>query len=513
MSDAKTPPQLSGELYHYLGNALISRDSLDGALDAYMKAESFYRQSKSWEGLSIIYLLLGNVHYVKDQLAQSLNYYYEGKQLAEQYHIPSMLGELSLNIASIYQKTKNYDDAVRYLESAREDFTQRHDTLSVAMTLSNLGSVYNDLNELSEAGKYSRQAADIYRRLNDHAYLSEAYLTLAEIAQKNKQDSVAQDYLERTLSEVDLIGVEYAGPKTATRATALSKLGTFYLKKNPVAAYSTLQQAMALGKKNDQLSVLSLASEGLSKYWEQKGRVDSALYYSRLHSSYYQRQMNEDNVRQLAYQSAQFEFQQQLKEKEVERLKAESEKRRNYFILSLVIGALVIASVILFFLLKLGRSRLTQAELEKEKLQSELDFRNKELTTHVMYQVKNKEFVLSIAEKLKNNELLQHPEFKKMVKEILSEIDMDSNNDSWKEFEIRFQRVHTDFYKKLSAQFPVLSPNELRLCAFLKLNMSTKDIASVTYQTTNSIDVARHRLRNKLGLSKDENLIAFLSRF
>ena len=72
MSDDKTPLQIKGEFYHYIGNALVTRDSLDRARDAYLQAESFFSQSKSWESLSIIYLLLGNIYYVKDQLAQSL---------------------------------------------------------------------------------------------------------------------------------------------------------------------------------------------------------------------------------------------------------------------------------------------------------------------------------------------------------------------------------------------------------------------------------------------------------
>jgi tetratricopeptide (TPR) repeat protein len=512
LSNDKTPPLIKGELYHFIGNALVTRDSLDRAREAYLQAEGLYRQAKAWEELSIIYLLLGNIHFVKDELAQALSYYVQGEQLAVEYNVPEILGEFALNISFIYQKIKNYDDAIRYEEMARNDFERRGDSINIAVAMLNLAITYKELGELVEAEKHAQNAAAIFRRMNDHANLSETYLTLAEVAEKNKNDDVAQDYLEEMLREIDLIGIEFAGPKMISRATALAKLGTFYLKKNLPLAYGSLHEAFMLGKKNNQLSVMSTATDALSRYWELKGRQDSALYYARLHNDYYREQVNADNVRELAYQSAKFEFQQELRAKEVEQLKAESAKRRNYLILSIVIGLLIITSVLLFFLFKLGRSRLRQAGLEKEKLKSELEFRNKELTTYVMYQVKSKEFVLSIAEKLKNNELLQNPEFKKVVREILSEIETDSGNDSWREFEIRFQRVHTDFYKKLSSQFPELTANEMRLCAFLKLNMSTKDIASVTYQSANSIDVARHRLRSKFGLTKDENLIAFLSK-
>ena len=80
------------------------------------------------------------------------------------------------------------------------------------------------------------------------------------------------------------------------------------------------------------------------------------------------------------------------------------------------------------------------------------------------------------------------------------------------EFEIRFQQVHNSFYDKLNALSPDLSTNERRLCAFLKLSMSTKEISSITGQSPRSIDVARTRLRKKLNLTNnDSSLSDFLS--
>ena len=95
----------------------------------------------------------------------------------------------------------------------------------------------------------------------------------------------------------------------------------------------------------------------------------------------------------------------------------------------------------------------------------------------------------------------------------IKELESDNTQKVWKEFEMRFQNVHNDFYKRLINKFPDLSPNELRLCAFLKLNLNTKEISSITHQSINSIDIARSRLRQKLGLSKEENLISFLAGF
>jgi len=74
----------------------------------------------------------------------------------------------------------------------------------------------------------------------------------------------------------------------------------------------------------------------------------------------------------------------------------------------------------------------------------------------------------------------------------------------WEEFEMRFHNVHNDFYDKLNAVFPGLSINEKRLCSFLRLNMTTKEISSITGQTPKSIEMARTRLRKKLNLTNSE---------
>ncbi len=130
-----------------------------------------------------------------------------------------------------------------------------------------------------------------------------------------------------------------------------------------------------------------------------------------------------------------------------------------------------------------------------------------------MYQLKKNNFIWNISEKLKGIALHLRPEIKKTVSDIIKEMDSNMTKESWEEFEFRFNEVHSDFYDNIISDFPDLTPNELKLCAFLKLNMTTKDIATITYQTSHSITVARHRLRNKLNLERDDNLVTFLSKY
>ena len=98
------------------------------------------------------------------------------------------------------------------------------------------------------------------------------------------------------------------------------------------------------------------------------------------------------------------------------------------------------------------------------------------------------------------------------IKKIAIELQKSTDHEIWDEFEVRFKQVHNDFYDKLMLKFPNLSPSEQRLSAFLRLNMTTKEISELTGQRPESLDTARVRLRKKLGISNTRiNLVNFLS--
>ena len=95
---------------------------------------------------------------------------------------------------------------------------------------------------------------------------------------------------------------------------------------------------------------------------------------------------------------------------------------------------------------------------------------------------------------------------------VIKELEKTREANLWDEFEIRFLQVHQGFYDRLQQACPSLTPNERRLCAFLRLNMSSKEISAITGQSPNSIKVARNRLRQKLGITNaDMGLVGFLA--
>ena len=94
---------------------------------------------------------------------------------------------------------------------------------------------------------------------------------------------------------------------------------------------------------------------------------------------------------------------------------------------------------------------------------------------------------------------------------IMNELRVDAPQSNWKEFETQFIQVHPGFYQQLYEKHPNLTTYEQRICAFLRMNLNTKEVAMITGRSAKSIEVARSRIRQKLNLKRDDNLSSFLA--
>ncbi len=150
-------------------------------------------------------------------------------------------------------------------------------------------------------------------------------------------------------------------------------------------------------------------------------------------------------------------------------------------------------------------------EKEKQLLQAEIIHNQKQLTMNTVNLLKQSNLLNEVAEDISHLIPFTTTEGRKVINSLISRINDKSSENLWNEFEVCFENVHTGFYKKISEKIPDISFREKRMCAFLKMNMSTKEIASITFQSVNSIDVAKHRLRKKIGVASDEDLNNFLN--
>jgi len=158
----------------------------------------------------------------------------------------------------------------------------------------------------------------------------------------------------------------------------------------------------------------------------------------------------------------------------------------------------------------LHQQELELFQKEKEQAESELDFKNKELINMAIQLTKfNKSaerFIYTLNDAITSLEPEQQDKLSCMIRSFSLQL----QDDTWNEIELLFLNLHSNFFNNLLAQFPGLTKNELRLCAFLRLNLSIKDIASITMQTEETIKKSRYRLRQKLNMASDENLNGYI---
>lgn len=159
---------------------------------------------------------------------------------------------------------------------------------------------------------------------------------------------------------------------------------------------------------------------------------------------------------------------------------------------------------------KLLRDEIAKKLAEKDKALTEKD---KELTSMALHYTKIQQSADAMHEKLKAMDRFPALKAKERlyIKEIEHLLKEFQYNKDWNEFELYFKKVDTEFFEKLEQRFPHLTPNEKRLCALLHLNLSSKEIASMTNRTFNSIHTAKSRLKRKLGCESSRSLYDFLN--
>jgi ligand-binding sensor domain-containing protein/DNA-binding CsgD family transcriptional regulator len=162
--------------------------------------------------------------------------------------------------------------------------------------------------------------------------------------------------------------------------------------------------------------------------------------------------------------------------------------------------------------LEMEKSEKEIMQLRNEKLETEIDHKNKELASSAMHLVQKGELLSKVKDEL--TRLKKAPgsddsgeELNKLMRILRDEDKMDQG---WEQFTFHFDRVHSDFLSVMKELYPQLSANELKLCAYLRMNLSTKEIAQLMNISVRGVEISRYRLRKKLQLPTETNLFQFL---
>lgn len=501
---------------HYAStNLSLSFQYADKALE--LAANSKNKQLHSQALMSI-----GNISFFQGLLDLSFQHYSKALAINKETGNINGIANALTNLGGILLQLLEFEEAKRYFHEALPLFLdlaeKRGDTIPPFQVISiynNLGIAHENLNEFNLAIDYYHRGISLASRIpHQQKNLAMLHNNLGSIHMK------MGDYDEAFKNMDAALKIRKEINDKAGEASSYRMLGILYKsQKNYERALSNFYNGYNLATEVGSTAILSSLNEQLFEVFNLLNQSDSALKYHIL----LKQSSDELKSKETLLEFSRMEITSQFQEKEnIRNIEQRKQKMRYLFIAIL----LLLVAVILGLLYVLSQSRLRRlsllnnniqlasekAALEKAALTKELEIKNKELTTNVIYQIRKNELINNIADKLMTNRHNFKKENQGLIKDIISELESSMEDNIWMEFETRFHNVHNEFYAKLNEINPDLTPNERRLCAFLRLNMSTKEISSITGQSLKSIDVARTRLRQKLNLTNAEiGLIEYLS--
>jgi tetratricopeptide (TPR) repeat protein len=368
----------------------------------------------------------------------------------------------------------------------------KKDFYDLSISYSNIGNLYQDMNNLPVALSYYQQAAGIQERKSFQIALIGTFLSISSVYQSlNRLDS-ASYYISKSMKLVEILN-------NPSQKLVVYRSAAKYFEKtqNYKKAFELYSKFVLLNDSLEVLNSLTKIEQIQAVYEVINKEKDNKILQQKI------------NLQQLAIQ------------------------RQRIFL----IGIVAIVLFCFYFVYNLIRNNrrergknqmiMKQADLlhQQEKstllnkehnLKLELDYKNRQLTSYALHLVRNNEFVLKTTEELKQILLEINPRDKKRsdrIRQMISDLHQYSSGYYWEEFRLYFEEVHPSFEKKLNAVIPNLSPNDKKICALIKLGLTTKEIASITFKEIRSVESARNRLRKKLDLTADVNIHTYLLQF
>lgn len=428
----------------------------------------------------------------------------------------------TLNLAMVYATLRDDEKALSMYQGAITQFTALNLKSRIATTFTKIASLYIEQNRLEEAKDYLVNALKMHTESNFIYGIAEAHNRLGILYIKLKEKEQAYYHIERAIIN---------GRKVNDSDGMISNLiqyGKLLMLDND---FKTAEEHFLLAinrSKNNNLKRYELEAYGLLKDLKLKenNSKDALTYYDKyitLKDSIY----NSDNAMKIA--ALKFNNELLAKEKELELL-TEKEHSNNIIKWTLILGLVLMMTITIIYVSnfkkrtlqereleatreEINRAELENAKLKQQELQQQLDFKNRELTSYTLNFVQKNELFQELKEEIESLKTATPKQRDKTITSLNRVIKQHINIDrNWEDFKRYFEEVHIGFIEKLKSIHPDLSANDLKICALTRLNLNIKESATILGITPESVKTARYRLRKKLNLEHNEELLSYFLR-
>ena len=496
------------EAHGELGYSYNRKGDFNKAIDHFEKGIELHRVIRDTMGLISQLNDLGSAYSSMSEYHTALEYYFESLELCEAIGMERGISANLGNIGLAYFELDEDEKARKFYERALAINERIENTGSLSTNYNNLGLLHGDQGRYEEALSYHFKALELRKELGYTLSVANSLNNIGRVYMQQNMHEQALDYLNRALQVNDGEDKDLSSIIHENMAKTYISSGQYdsalYHGKQTLAFSQGYGSKLGVKVSYELLTEIYVKLENFEKAFESQHRLmavkDSIL--------------NAEKSRQINELQTKYETRQ--KEQEIALLEKEKEQEammRNAFLAGLVligiIGLLVYNRQRLK--IKKNRTELENKKLQERQLEKDLKFKNKQLTTHSLHLVQKNEAMKELKEQIEALRKKDKVSIGRDLQKLENTVDYSFNLDKdWEEFKLYFEEVHSGFFDALKEQFPDLTPNELRLSALAKLNLSIKETATILGITPDSVKTARYRLRKKLEMETEENLTDFM---
>jgi tetratricopeptide (TPR) repeat protein len=419
------------------------------------------------------YANLGVLQWELGNLDISTEYYLKAEQICLQEGLTRPLQMMRGNLASNYQDAKEYDKALTQYKVVLAHWESVDDKRLIAKGLNSIGSLYYDLDSLKLSKDYYTKSLNISREFGEPQMVGLTTRNLGKISMKEKKYSQALDYfLEAT----------QISQKTGTNT-------------RNVGDYLNISEAYA----------------ALGQY--KRAYENREIHFQKYDSVFKKEKIEQINELDVQYRIEKKEAEIALQQEEIKTLnkKSRADKLQKGLYAGGMTSALALSGLLVFGYRQRIKKNKIAREKQEEIYKQEIEYKKKELTSQTLHLVQKNTFIQELMdnlESIKNSPEKFKMEFRRIVMLLKKE---NASDKDWEVFKTYFADVHNDFDQKLKTLYADISEKEIRLAAFLRMNLTTKEIAATLNVQPDSILKSKYRLKKKLPLDKDTDLTSFLN--
>lgn len=505
-----------------LATIFLDTGARDSSLHYYTKAIQLFEEIGDSSALCDAQLRLGNVHNAMGHHKRAIESYLKSIRICERIGRTAYIAYNSVSIGTVHDKQGDYLKAESYFLKGLEIFKSLNDTYGQGSVQNNLGILYKNMKAYDKSIEAYSQSLLLFEMIDfGRGKLSaNTNLGILNVEMGNYENALNHSTIGLQIAR-DLQMPEPMADNLNWIARAQLGLGQYQ------EALTNAQEALSIANAVSSLEKQRDANKTLSEIYQALNAHDRSLEYYKAYTTIKDSLFNAEKSKQI--RELQTIYETEKKDKEIQLLEKNAEIDR---IRKTRLWAMLCLSFIAGGFLVYGQwsrrvrdkkihaqeseleiQRRKTAELEKEKIHRELDFKKQELAAKALQLARKNEFLQSLNEEVDTMRAQSEGHLADSARKISRQIRMDiESEEEWELFLASFREVHRDFIEHLQEMYPDMTKSELRLSCLMKMNLSTKELAALLNITTDGVKKARYRLRKKMHLGSDVDIQDYLLR-